>query len=307
MNPKRLMVVLWVCLTAMVLWPSDAAAQRRLVPRTRVSTFVVVGGGYYRPYFYRPYFYRPYFYDPFFWEWYPTWYPIYPQYPPPPGYWYGRRYAEARLQITPKQAEVYIDGYYVGTVDDFDGIFQRLDVPPGEHELEVYLDGYKPFRQKVLFRAGETVKIRAALEPLAPGEAAEPRPVATPPAGGQYPQGQYPPPPGQYPPPAAGRTRPLPERGAEARPDSSNFGTLAIRVQPSDAVVTIDGERWDSPEGGSRLLVQLAPGPHRVDVRKDGFKSYSTSITIRPGATETLNVSLSSGDVTVRDAILLSR
>jgi hypothetical protein len=278
-NPKRLLVVFSICVTAMLLWPTDAAAQRR-VRRGYGRSYVVVGGGYY----------RPYFYDPFFWGWYPTWYPMYPQYYPPPGYWYGRRYAEARLLITPKQAEVYIDGYYTGRVDDFDGIFQRLDVPPGEHELDVYLEGYRTFRQKVLFRPGDTIKIRAALEPLPQGAPPEPRPVAAPPA-----PDRYQPAPPEYPMSEPGRTRPLPGRGGEARSEASGFGTLAIRVQPGDAVVTIDGERWDSPEGGSRLQVQLAPGAHRIEVRKDGFRTFATTVTIRSGATETLNVSLSTG------------
>jgi hypothetical protein len=286
--PKRLMVVLSACVVALLLWPSNASAQRR-VPHAR-STFVVVGGG----------FYRPYFYDPFFWGWYPGWYPgwysMYPAYGGYPGYWYGR-YASARIQVTPKQAEVYVDGYYAGIVDDFDGVFQRLDVPPGQHEIELYLDGYKTFHQKVLFRAGETLKLRAALQPLAPGETPEPRPVATPPPAGQgaYPPERSYPPQGSYPPPGPGRTRPMPGTGADVQPQSG-FGTLAIRVQPADAVVIIDGERWDSPEGGSRLQIQLSAGPHRIEVRKDGFKTYSTSVTIRPGATETLNVSLSNGD-----------
>ena len=292
MNPKRLMFVLSACLAATLLWPSDAAAQRRYGPRTRVSTVFVVGGGYYA---------RPFFYDPFFWGgypgWYPGWYAGYPQYP---GYWYGRSYSSARIQVTPKQAEVYIDGFYAGQVDDFDGVFQRLDVPPGEHELEVYLNGYKTFRQKVLFRPGETLKLRAALEPLAAGEAPEPRPQAAPPPAGQPqgypPQRPYPPQRGYPPAPGPGRTRPLPESGVDMGPESG-FGTLAIRVQPSDAVVIIDGERWDSPEGGSRLQVQLSAGPHRVEVRKDGFRTYATSVTIRPGTTETLNISLSSGDM----------
>ena len=73
------------------------------------------------------------------------------------------------------------------------------------------------------------------------------------------------------------------------------FGTLALRVQPADAEVLIDGERWDSPDGGSRLLVQLAEGNHRVEVRKQGFRPYSSTVTVRRGATETLNVSLGQG------------
>ena len=66
-----------------------------------------------------------------------------------------------------------------------------------------------------------------------------------------------------------------------------------LRVQPADAVVTIDGERWDSPEGGSRLIVQLAAGPHRVEVQKDGLRPYSSTVQIRPGETQPLNISLS--------------
>jgi hypothetical protein len=288
---KRLTIVLSAFMAVLLLWPSRAAAQRHYVSHAHYSGVVVVGGGFG--------YYHPYFYDPFFWGypgWYPGWYAGYPAYPV--GYWPGYRYASARIEATPKKAEVYIDGYYAGLVDDFDGVFQRLDVPPGQHDVELYLDGYKPFKQKVLFRAGDTIKLKAALEPLPAGETAEPRPVAPArPAGpppGQY-QGQ-PPPEGEYPPPPPppGRTRPLPQGGVDVRPQSG-FGTLAIRVQPGDATVVIDGERWDSPEGGSRLQVQLSAGPHRVEIQKDGFKTYSTSVTIRPGATENLNVSLSPG------------
>ena len=87
-----------------------------------------------------------------------------------------------------------------------------------------------------------------------------------------------------------------PERPGDRRgPESNSFGTLTIRVQPGDAVVIIDGERWDSPEGGSRLTVQLSAGSHRVEVRKDGFKPYSSTIQIRPGEPQALNISLPPG------------
>ena len=88
----------------------------------------------------------------------------------------------------------------------------------------------------------------------------------------------------------------MPERSGDRRaPDSNSFGTLNIRVQPGDAVVTIDGEKWDSPDGGSRLVVQLASGEHRVEVRKDGFKPYASTIQIRVGETQALNISLPPG------------
>ena len=89
---------------------------------------------------------------------------------------------------------------------------------------------------------------------------------------------------------------PPPDRPGDRRaPDSNSFGTLNIRVQPGDAVVVIDGEKWDSPDAGSRLIVQLAAGSHRVEVRKDGFKPYNSTIQIRPGETQSLNISLPPG------------
>ena len=76
---------------------------------------------------------------------------------------------------------------------------------------------------------------------------------------------------------------------------AGDFGTLNLRVQPEDAVVTIDGQRWDSPGGGSRLTVQLAPGMHHIEVRKDGFKTYTSTVQNRPGESQTMNVSLPPG------------
>ncbi len=55
--------------------------------------------------------------------------------------------------MTPRNTQVYIDGYFVGVVDNFDGNLQRLNVEAGEHELQLYLEGYRPFTQKVLFVA----------------------------------------------------------------------------------------------------------------------------------------------------------
>ena len=48
-----------------------------------------------------------------------------------------------RVIVEPEQARVYVDGYYAGIADDFDGIFQRLSIPPGRHEITVKLDGYR--------------------------------------------------------------------------------------------------------------------------------------------------------------------
>jgi len=49
-----------------------------------------------------------------------------------------------RLEVDPKDAEVFVDGYYAGIVDEFDGHFQKLDLIPGPHHVEIRRPGYEP-------------------------------------------------------------------------------------------------------------------------------------------------------------------
>jgi hypothetical protein len=314
----RLMIVFCACLAAGALWPADAAAQRRggSRPAPRVRTSVVVSAGFYRPYYYRPYypsFFYGGFYSPYYGPFYSGWDPFFAQYPYPYPYAYPRRYysgnwASARLEVKPRDAQVYLDGYFVGIVDQFDGVFQRLDLPTGEHEITVYLKGYRPYRERTLFRPGESYHFKAILEPLPAGTADEPPPQASgadpygdprdPYARNPYGRNPGDDPNRQPPPPQPGdrgRTMPPDRPGDRRGPESSSFGTLNLRVQPGDATVIIDGERWDSPEGGTRLSVQLAAGPHRIEVRKDGFKPYMSTVQIRPGEAQALNISLPPG------------
>src|SRR5579862_5110772 len=102
-------------------WPATAEAQRFGFgvgfrgPIRHSSTTVFVGRFGYLPYdpwyefgygYPAPY-YAPYYYDPYRYE-----------------------ASSLRIEVKPKQAEVFVDGYRAGVVDDFDGVFQRLYLPP---------------------------------------------------------------------------------------------------------------------------------------------------------------------------------
>ena len=304
----RSVILATACLaSAASLLPTDAEAQRRAVPRGTPTGSVAVPRqpyrpGYYRPY-YRPYYYHSYFYPGFYYPFYAGFYPGFyagfgfgygPYYPNYwgyggyPAYWggYYDDRGSARIQVTPREADVFIDGYFVGKVDEFDGNLQRLHVEAGEHELTVYHEGYHPIREKVLFRRGATLKVQYEMQPLAPGEPAPPRPTPDPNARPERAPGDR-------------ATRPYPrdpqaERSYPRDPEGE-FGTLSLRIQPRDAVVLVDGEEWDRPEGEDRFTIDLPEGPHRLEVRKDGFRTYMRTVDVRRGQTVTLNVSLTSG------------
>ena len=224
------------------------------------------------------------------------WYPYPPRLPYPYGLMDDLRSA-VRVEVSPKDAEVYVDGYYAGIVDDFDGTFQRLRLGPGPHEIIVRRDGFRSLKEDLYLTPDSVHRIRRALEPLPPGEPNEPRPTPlSPPAGrgrpGEFPpaQGAPPMPPGARRPPVQRMPAPPPETTPGA---TSASGALVIRVQPGDAEILIDGERWRGPEGDERILIQVPEGMHRVEVRKEGFASFSTELEVRQGETVPLNVSLS--------------
>jgi hypothetical protein len=300
-----------VIAAAILLLPGLAQAQRQATSRQAVARPVparpVYGGGVYRgPAVYRPYYASPYWYGgyyPYYGYGYPFAFSVgfgccgYPYYGYPYyGYPYGYAYdnsASLRLQVSPREAEVFIDGYYAGAVDDFDGTFQRLHVEPGDHELEVFMPGHRSYQQKVYLQPGKTFNVRHEMEQLGPGEAEPARPVVKsrptgPPSSRS--RRHAPNEPREGDPGAAGPEENL-ERAPERGP-RSEFGSLALRVQPGDARITIDGEPWENSGDNERFVLQLGPGVHNVQIRKDGYRTYMTDITVRPGETTTLNVAM---------------
>jgi hypothetical protein len=237
--------------------------------------------------------------------WYSPWGPGFYGYGPYPYYYsqypiFGPRLYDGsgsvRVEVRPRQAEVFVDGYFAGTADDFDGVFQRLNIEPGEHEIVVYLEGHRPFSQRFYLQPGKSFNIRHTMEPLGPGETAPPRPQGAPLQRGAGPPYAGPDQTGPYPPDArvpgsgrgagGGRGR----QGTQAA--AEGFGSLSLRVQPADAQVLIDGEVWQGSLENERLVIQLGAGTHNVEIRKDGYRSYLTDITIGNGQARTLNVAL---------------
>jgi hypothetical protein len=161
------------------------AVERRSLPPARAG----IGAGsyyYYDPY-YRfsnyysrvPYGYYAgygfgvgYLYDPWMWGFYsPYAYGSYDPYYGGGGGGYGQysrgRYRDVgalRLKVKPEFGQVYVDGYYVGEVDSFDGVFQKLPVEAGAHRVEIRAPGYETVQFEVMVIAGETVTYKGELK-----------------------------------------------------------------------------------------------------------------------------------------------
>lgn len=140
--------------------------------------------GYARPYYYYPYSfgYGPYGRGSFYFDLYYNSYVFYPpavaRYDYYGSYYgtYGYPTGELRLQVRPRDAQVFIEGAYAGTVDDFDGTFQSLRLEQGEYKVEIVLPGYEPLDFDVQIVPGEKVTYKGDLIPEQQGQ-----PLAEPP------------------------------------------------------------------------------------------------------------------------------
>ncbi len=70
-----------------------------------------------------------------------------------------------RLKIRPRDAQVFVDGYYAGLVDDFDGTFQSLRLEHGGHKIEIRMPGFEDLELDVHVQAGRTITLNENLRP----------------------------------------------------------------------------------------------------------------------------------------------
>lgn len=209
-----------------------------------------------------------FYYHPYFGFYYGPYYgPFYPYSGP---YVWPARYQSGaiRTRVQPRETEVYVNGYYAGLVDDFDGVFQRLYLPAGEYQIELRLAGHVPFSQRVFIRPGATLDVTHTMLRLPAGQtdALPPPPVAVP---------------AIEPDPQPGTTQP-----------ASPYGILALRVTPPDAQVTVDGEAWAAIAGLPEVVIHLPAGWHDLQVRKEGYQPFSTRLQLTQGQTTRLGVTL---------------
>jgi hypothetical protein len=70
-----------------------------------------------------------------------------------------------RLEVTPRDAVVYLDGRLLGSGNDLARLHSDLLVDAGAHRLEATRPGYRPWQREITVADGEELVVRADLEP----------------------------------------------------------------------------------------------------------------------------------------------
>lgn len=220
------------------------------------------GRGYYHTgYRYRPYYAWPYGYYrpwPVFGFYYTS--PVtYSTWPPAPVAWVD-------TDVSPEEAEVWVDGLYAGEADKFDGFPGYLTLSPGTHTIEFRHEGRRTEAQEIFVRAGSYLRFDFKMaradnkSPSSQVDTAELSPQKT-------------------------------ESGAAP-------GLMRLDVTPEDSSIYIDSELYGSASmlAGLHGDLRLAAGEHLIEIVRPGYLSARREVHLQPGNRVVLSLSLERAD-----------
>jgi hypothetical protein len=158
--------------------------------------------------------------------------------------------AWVETDVIPKRASVRLDGEDVGFAKDWNGIWDRLQIPSGTHVLEFGLEGHQTLQVHLDAQPGRVYHIRRELQK---GEGIDPRSSSEASTGPAAPQAAAPP----------------------------SQGFLRLSVEPADAAVYLDGKLVG--RAGDLHLKRSRPlpsGEHALEVVCPGYRSERQTVVV---------------------------
>lgn len=181
----------------------------------------------------------------------------------------GRLDYRITFHTDPDDAEVLLNGEFIGLAYEFASEEAPLILTSKDNELVLRKRGYEEVSVDLWEYQGVDIHIEETLTPIegygdSPVEEEKPVNERNPPKVEEM--KEMPPPP---PPP--------PEPSAEPVP-------VTLSIQPVEAAVYLDGKFLAViPENGKITNLRLAPGEHKVEICKPGFKTISNTISLSEG------------------------
>lgn len=204
----------------------------------------------------------------------------------------GKNVGALDLNVRPKDAEVYLNGHYVGTTGNYDGYPQFLWLEEGEYELIFYKEGYETVRRIYDVRAGLQIDVEMQLQEgtaespetlshrTAPPDTFVPTDenIARETGGGE---GWAASPPGA---PTTDVSGVIDARQSPAR--------VRIAVTPADASIYVDGRFVGTGEqlGGRFGALLLEAGKHTVEIVHPSYETHTIDFEVGSGEELSLDV-----------------
>jgi formylglycine-generating enzyme required for sulfatase activity len=210
-------------------------------------------------------------------------------------------WAQVAITSEPSGAAVSVDGKRVGTTP------LSVDIPAGNHVVGYALGGFKPVSSRIGVTANEARSLPVAKLQPSDGNLAL---TSDPGSASVSVDGKYlgDSPLDLYLSPGRAHSVRVSKRGHATRTIEvsvasgesrtidvtlePHYGELAVVAAPPDAEVLVDG----SSRGAASQVLRLLATPHEIVVRKRGFETFRTEVTIRPDFPQTIQVELVSLD-----------
>lgn len=236
-----------------------------------------------------------------------------------PYYRGGRGYSDRQetgaldLDVSPGRTQVYLDGQYIGTVDQYDGFPTFLWLEKGTYDLAFFLDGYKTVARQVSVYPGTVIDFDDRLEP---GDSVRPEDLATKTHDRRDDRIRF-----------EKERRERIERGEEPsdedwrsrvrrdredrrdrgegieyevpedrmdRDSGSEQGRVRLEVEPDDASIYLDGKFVGTAQDLASLRrgLLVEPGEHTVAVVRPGRESVERKFEVEAGEELDLEIEL---------------
>jgi len=206
-------------------------------------------------------------------------------------------WAEVRISSQPAGSDIYIDDNLAGQTPATTEILQ------GEHSIRIQVAGYKPWTDRIRVTANEPLDLSGViLEPADAVVLLETKPVnASITVDGVY-HGQTPVEVALTPGTEANirffregyqrATRTVTAISGDHQQIlvvlNPELTAVEINSDPADAKLYVDGIL----RGSARQTLQLSTNPHKIEIRKEGYVDYTTTITPRTGIAQQIQVKL---------------
>ncbi|HKH46081.1 MAG TPA: PEGA domain-containing protein [Thermoanaerobaculia bacterium] len=218
------------------------------------------------------------------------------------------------LDISPGRTQVYLDGQYIGTVDQYDGFPTYLWLDKGTYDIVFYLDGYKTLARQVSIYPGAVIDMDDRLEP---GESVRPEDLVTKTHERRDDRLRY-----------ERERRERIDRGGDPHGEDdqgwrdrvsrdredrrdrgeeieiehqggrTEQGRLRLEVEPDDASIYLDGKFVGTAQDLASLRrgLLVEPGKHTVAVVRPGRESVERDFEVDAGEDVDLEIELETAD-----------